>query len=329
MGIKALRKIQLGREAPAGTQVDATFIWRGSGVLEDTMEMVFIEEDIGYLSGTDRTVITKYGGALSMDASPVNFETMPVILSAAICADTATADGSGYIHEFDAATTAVKAIDTYTIEGGDDEGEEYMAFSFVNNYGISGDAGGLLEVSADWNGRKIETTTFTATAELPTVESIPFSIGKLYIDAASATIGTTQVTSTWLGVSLEVNPGRQEVFTGDGNLYFSFVKQVMPEVTCEFTFEYNATSIAEVAAWRAETPRAIKMIWEGTALGTPGVTFTKKTYIIEMAGKWEEFSGLEDADGNDTITGTFRARYNADQGFFFRQTVVNELDSVP
>lgn len=329
MGIKALRKIQTGQEATAGTKVDATAIWRGMGVLEDTTETLFIEEDIGYLTGVDRTLVTKYGGALSMDSTPATFEALPIILSASIMADSATADGSGYIHEFNAATTVVADIDTYTIEGGDNEGAEYMAYAFVDNFTLSGDAGGQLEMSADWIGRKITTTTFTATAELPAVESIPFSMGKLYIDTATATIGTTQITGTWLGTSLEVDPGRQEVYTGDGNLYFNFVKQVMPEMTCEFSMEYNATSIAEVAAWRAGTARAIKMIWEGSALTTPGVTYTKKTLIVEMAGKWETFSGLEDADGNDTIVGTFRIRYNADQGFALKITVVNELAAVP
>jgi len=37
-GIKALRKIQLGRESTAGTKVDADIVWRGTGVIQDNLE---------------------------------------------------------------------------------------------------------------------------------------------------------------------------------------------------------------------------------------------------------------------------------------------------
>ncbi len=56
-GIKALRKIQLGREANAGTAVAATAIWRGMGTIEDTREVVVAEEDVGIIMGTEWSVV--------------------------------------------------------------------------------------------------------------------------------------------------------------------------------------------------------------------------------------------------------------------------------
>jgi len=41
-GIKALRKIQLGKETVAGTIVAATDIWRGMGTLQNLAELVII-----------------------------------------------------------------------------------------------------------------------------------------------------------------------------------------------------------------------------------------------------------------------------------------------
>ena len=49
-GIRALRKIQLGREElRPGTKVDADIIWRGTGSIHDNMDLVFPTEDIGML----------------------------------------------------------------------------------------------------------------------------------------------------------------------------------------------------------------------------------------------------------------------------------------
>ena len=59
-GVKALRKVQLGLESTKGTAVAATALWRGTGTIEDKREVVFPDEDIGYLSGV---VIRMNGGS--------------------------------------------------------------------------------------------------------------------------------------------------------------------------------------------------------------------------------------------------------------------------
>ena len=51
-GIKACRKIQLGKETTQGTKVNADIVWRGTGAIQDNLEQVFPVEDIGILTGT-------------------------------------------------------------------------------------------------------------------------------------------------------------------------------------------------------------------------------------------------------------------------------------
>ena len=48
-GIRALRKLQYGKETTAGTAVAATAVWRGIGTIQDNLETVFPAEDIGIL----------------------------------------------------------------------------------------------------------------------------------------------------------------------------------------------------------------------------------------------------------------------------------------
>jgi hypothetical protein len=101
----------------------------------------------------------------------------------------------------------------------------------------------------------------------------------------------------------------------------------MPEITLDVTFEHNSSATTEKENWRDETSRLIRVISEGSALTTTG-SYSNKTMILDLPGKWESFDALTDQDGNDTVTGTFRVRYNADVGDAGKILIVNENASL-
>ena len=291
-GVRALRKIQCGVEATAGTAVPATTYWRGVGAIEDTQEMKFTEEDIGYLSGVDRSYVPALGAKITFADTPATFEQLPYILAAGVknvVTGSADGTGSGKIYTYTFPTTAANTIKTYTIEGGDDQQEEEMEYSFVEAFKLSGKPGEALMMSADWIGRQVTASTFTGSLSLPTVEEILFSKGLLYIDAIAGTIGTTLKSNTLLGADLSVKTGWKAVRAADGQLYFSFIKSTPPEVILAITFEHDSTATAEKAFWRAQTARLIRLKITGTTLTTAGTTYTAKTLLIDLAGKWEKF----------------------------------------
>jgi len=205
-----------------------------------------------------------------------------------------------------------------------------MEYSFVQNFNITGSAGEALFVNADWMGRQVSTADFTGAIAIPAVEEILFSKGKLYIDPSTDTIGTSLISNSLLSMDLSVNTGLVPVFTAEGNLYFSFIKTSADEleVLLDITFEHDSNSQAEKVNWRNESARIIRLLFEGSALGTTGTDYGVKSFIIDLAGKWENFEPLDDQDGNDILTGTFRARYNSDAALFGRMTVVNELSAL-
>jgi hypothetical protein len=333
-GVKALRKVILGRETTAGTATDGTTIWRGTGVFTDNLETVFTEEDIGYLSGVDRAYIPKAEASFSMDETPATFEQLPHILEAGVMTATPAANGvgsSGYVYTYNFPTTEARTLKTYTIEGGDNQQAEEFAYGFVESFTISGAAGEAVQMSADWLGRQIATTTYTTDATIPTVEEILFSKCTFAIDTAGGSYGGTAKTNTLLGMTLDVDTGWQAVYTGSGQIYFSFAKSTMPEVTCEVTMEHDTTSVAEVAAWRAGTARRLQFSFAGSTLTTAGTTpsYTTKVLVINLTGKWESFDGLDEQDGNDTLTGTFRARYDSTATSFAQIIVCNESATLP
>ena len=327
-GIKALRRLQLGQETTAGTAVAATTYWRGVGTIQDNLETVFPEEDIGYISGVDRSYIPKTEALLTLDSTEATFEQLPYILNAGIYGVSPTTDATGggiFSYTFPTVSTDVKVttdLYTYTWEGGDNAQSERFAFGHVRSFTLSGDAGQALMLSAEIVGRQVSATTdFTGGLSIPTVEEILFSKGKLYIDAVSGTIGTTQVSNEFLSMDLSVTTGWVPVYTADGNIYFSFTKQVQPEIILQITFEHNTNAIAQIAAWRAGTAKQLRLEFDGSA--------STKELLIDLAGKWDNFEKIGERDGNDIVTGTFRARYNSTAALFAEFVCRNNLASLP
>lgn len=330
-GTKALRKVQLGAEVTPGTAVAATTLWRGVGALHDKRELVFPEEDLGIFSGVDRSYIPKLEASITLDSTEANFEQLPYVLMAGVKSVTSTADGAGTdrIWTFDIPTTTAPTLKTYTIEGGDNQQAEEMEYSFVTSFTLEGTSGEAWMLSSEWQGRQVTNTTFTGAIAVPAVSDMLFQKTSLYSDNVGGTFGTTQLTGTLLSASLEYTTNIIPKFVADGNLYFSFIQPTRPEIILKVTMEHDANSVAEKTNFRNETPRMLRLRCNGPTVGTPGTTYSTKTMIIDLVGKWSAFEPLGDQDGNSIIVAEFTARYNATVGNAGKFIVVNELTTLP
>jgi len=333
MGSTRLQFIQLGREttgAGRGTEVDATVVWRGLGGIEDDLEIVNPEENVGYISGTTRQYIPKVRALLHMDEIEATFEQLPHIFEASIEREAGSADGagSGYIYEYNGPTIAQPDVATYTIEGGDDSGEEQFTYGFVEEWTLSGTAGEAVMVEAEWVGREVAPGTKTAIVGLPVVEEILMSKGILSIDSTANAHGTTPVAAQWLEFELSYSSGLIDMYTGDGQKYFGFINCEGPEDELTVKLLHSTAAVAEKAAWRAGTVRKIRMDFTGTTVATSGTAYDAKHLIIDLSGKWEKWDVLDDEDGASTVEGTFIARYDPVTTHFFTATVVNTLASL-
>lgn len=329
-GIKALRKLQIGKEATKGTIVAATTIFRGEGTIEDTRETVFPNEDIGLVSPTDRAYQPKLGAKLSLASTPATFEQLPYILTSGVKAlTTGVADGAGAgkIYAYPLSTTAQNDFTTLTIEGGDNVEAEVMEYAFVTDFEISGKAGEAVMMTANFEGRQVALQAFTGALSVPTVEEILTSTGKVYSDAVGGTLGTTQIANEILSFSYKVQTGIVPVWTADGSLYFSFAKMTRPTATLDLVFEHSTKAQAAKVLWRAGTPAQLRLKFEGSAINA-GTAYSKKTMIIDIAGKYEKANALADDNGDDIVTMTFRGGYDSTAALFSNVTVVNTLASL-
>lgn len=330
MGAKWSRKIQWGAESAStpGTAVAATGIARAVGVFQEDRTIARHTEDVNLINGTTDSYVTKLGGMITVDFDAANFEQICHVLDCGIAEATASVDtgvgATGQIRVYPFPTSSVAAPKTLTIEMGDESGFEEMEYSFAQRMTLEGSSQGAYTLSADFYGRQQAPTTVTGALSVPVVSEMLFGKSKLYIDTATATIGTTLIDCTVLATRLEIDFGLTPKWTASGQLYFCGLVRTGFNPRLTMTLEHNATSIAQKALFRSNTPRAVKLLIEGDALGTAG-SYTYKSFIFESRGYFESVSGLGEQDGNDTIDFVFQGAYDLGAAAFGQIIVVNEL----
>lgn len=165
---------------------------------------------------------------------------------------------------------------------------------------------------------------------VPAVNEMLFQKTKFYIDAVGGTIGATQIANSIIEATYNITTGWKAQEAADGYLYFSFADFVGAAMTVNFKMLHNITTQAERAYWRSDTPRQIRALIEGDALGTAGDTYSYKTQIIDMAGLYTGFTPPdEDDEGSNVYSVDFEAGYDATAALFASFVNVNELSALP
>jgi len=334
MGIKTLRRLQMGAESTAGTAVDATSIWRGTGVLVDRRELVYPEEDSGIVGGVGRSYIPYHESGIKLDATPVTFEQLPYLLEMGCMTATPSDDGagSGKIRVYNFPTSAAGGtLKTYTFEAGDDQQEEEVEYCFCTDFTISGSPREACMMEANLVGRQTTKSTFTGSLTAPTVYEALYGKTALKYDAIDGTMGSTAKAATMLGFKLNVKTGWNP-FYGDGNDYFAAPVFTGQEISCDLALRYNDIGEAIEDAMIAQTPLLWRIAITGAALTTPGTTYTYRTIYIDFAGKVRAKPQLEDEDGLDIINVTIDAHYYSAAASWLKMceiTVVNDLAALP
>jgi hypothetical protein len=150
-----------------------------------------------------------------------------------------------------------------------------------------------------------------------------FGNAKLYIDDVDS-VTYTQLTCAVLGLRLEVDAGIVAKFGANGALTFCGLVRTgfVPRLT--MTIEHNAAALAEIVDWRANTPRRVKLLLEGDALGTSG-TYSKESFIFESMGFFEDVPAMGEQDGNNVHGFVFQGAYDRSEDSFGSIIHVSEL----
>lgn len=330
-GITKERLFQFGLEASTaqGTAVAATKVFRGPvASIVDTQEVIFPDENIGYAGQEDRSYIPATTCEYAQSETEATYEQFPVILSASIddivAGSVVGSTPEAYSYTYATPTTnSAAAIDSYTLEVGNNAEAYEMEYAFVPNWSLKGASNQALMFSANWRGRQKTSTNFTGALTAPAVEEILFNKGKMYYDSVS--VGDTQVTGEWLGFSLNYDAGWKPITTGDGQLYMTLPIFKAPAITGDITIE-DATLAATIrTAQAARTTGLLRWLFTGSTTGTGG-TYQTKIARVDLAVKWINTPATDSQDDDDVITFPFRVVRTT--AVYFTILIVNSLSAI-
>ena len=328
-GSFSANKIQLGREATAGTAVAAAHIWVGQfAMLEDARTRVIRADQVGLMVETENSYDSWLQAQLSMPDTELTYEQVLHILEAG-CQTVSPTGSDPYAWSYAYPTSNTpNTLKTYTVEAFNavaDADMREMEYSFVEEFTFSMTAQESWMMSANWIGRQLSATTPTSLSTILDVNEALGARTKLYIDATGGTIGTTQKTGVLMGADMTVTTGWQVVPVGDGNLYYAAIKPTKTEITFSLTLELEEdTGVslvnAERVIYEADSIRLFRLELDGAD--------ADHSMVIDWAGKYDSIGDYSDEDGNTTVQFTGHAVYSTTDTLFWEAVVTNQVASL-
>ena len=324
--IKALRRIGIGAEDPAGTEVDATAQLIGDGLLVDTSQLVRPERDYGTLAGAVEGPVAVALGSQLQFSTELSYEQILYALMTMKEVAGATGNGSPYTYTFDSPDVADPAGKTFTLEGiaHDATGniEQFTAvYGFCTELGISATFGAnLTEHTAMWVARSMEAKAPTAAPGLPTRTLIPADLWTLKIEDAFASLdGGSEIEGILnsFDVSLVTPYAPKRRLSGS----IETVGRVLRPSPMAITLDADLVAAieAERVDWRAGTPRFLRL----------AVTDGTNIIQIDMAGHILDAPGQGEDEGQETREITYSSFRDATWGQAWQIAVTNGLDALP
>lgn len=280
-GLKALRRIQIGIEGAGtpGTPVPATAKLIGT-LKYDLDQKVYRPEDLetGRLSSFERSIPVGVMAKLPFE-SDANYEQLAYLFGMGIKgAVTPTGGSSLYTWGFTPNLAASAAVNTHTIEYGDDVGAFESAFCFAQGLELSGSLDDVVKVKANIVGQTVTSgITFTTGLLNPAVlDPVVVGIGKLYIDTTWAALGGALKAATLVDFNWKLTEGITPIKYLDGTLTFGDRAEKKRHIELDLTLAFNSNTTALWAAYIAnpQTPVFVRLQFIGKATGAGYKTLT-------------------------------------------------------
>lgn len=332
--VRDLGITQLGRETTKGTPAAATTRWVGMTTFTPDEPRLYPEIQNGLLLQNKASApIAKKRTTFTLNAD-LTFEQILHVLNMCMMGLTSgTGAGSDKTWTFNPTFTADPGLNSFTIQkrltDGATNWDERIAYAMGQSFEISGAIGENAKLTMEGFGRPIELSTAITTAiAVPTVNFVPTSLFKVYIDDTFAGIGTTQLLGTLYGFRFNFESMAQPKDYIDGRADLSFSSHGLKRAyyTLEIQGEFQAQLEAERAKARSASKRYVRLEAVGAALGSSNYKIT-----IDLCCGHEQgvFDADGERDGNDTVTLSFVQDFDSAAPLAAKITVVNALSSLP
>jgi hypothetical protein len=279
MPTRALSKFQFGVEGTNGTAVAADTILAGAQVKGVPIDRRphFPEDALGVRARSARSEIHTLLVEDTLTFPSAYFQLLPLLFSlglkGGITASEQTASQSDYLWAFAPSMTASNALNSITLEMGDDVQAYEIEYVMVNRIKVSGSiaqdgTGSPVQIECDYFGRQVTPTTFTGALSLPTMTGMNAKLARLYKDALWANKGTTEVTSILRDFEFEIMTGVHPKVMGSANKYFTTHGEGIIDVMLTLTLEGIAAADTIFDEFQAGTAKAYSLQIPGPQIGS-------------------------------------------------------------
>lgn len=325
MTSRGLRRVLLGQEAAGshGVGVDPDIALRAIGSLKAVADKRVVNEDIGCLAPA-RSYLGSIRAEGSLDMEAATYQQIPYMIAMALGDVEATGSDVECIWNWPWPCGTAPTFATYTMEYTDGGSWIVRATDvFATGLTITGEAGAAWQVVADIVGGEVTYPT-TLTDPLvpldPTMNEILMGHTSLWADTAYDDIGTTPVTDAHISFNWKLeNLQHQKLFggsmypTGRGNDKWAISLEIVIETENAVALSERANHITDL------TQSAIRI--QSSLVVFPGVT-----WIARIDGNYmlDDVSSLDERDGNNIVTLTYRGEMSpdSDTGAIY---IVNDL----
>lgn len=318
--------LQISKEATLGTAVSASTLLNqisfGLGGADITMNRTrpMGQAVIGSMSRVyEETPITIEGSG--------SYSEMVYLYAGLLAQATAsTTDTTGKAWTFSPNARTESTIYTFTIEQGSSTRAEKAAGCHFTSAEVTYNRESGVSISGSGRGQAFQ-DNITLTGSPTAVELVPIDASdiKVYIDATTASLGTTQYTRDF-NVVHRMNDIRGPVSPLSGTTSFVETVQTEPTHQLELTLERDSQGMGLLTAARAGTTQYIRVDCLSTV--NAGATTVKYTHRLDFAGKISAGFSKEDHEGVDVLTWTLDAFYDSNWGKFMNLLLINKLASI-
>jgi hypothetical protein len=301
---RALRRIQVGYESIRGTAVAATQRLIGTVTPKQTQKYLRPSD---YETGAFNDYISSDIVSVQMSgkfSAPAYYEQLGYPLGWSVRGGiTPTGGASPYVWTYTPVQTATQALDTRTMEYGDDQGYWQTPFVFGTGFELSGKLEEAVKVDSDIVGQFMVAHALTTLSAPTPPNPIKVSQGKFYLDTIWTSLGSTQLPASLIdfSVKLVADKGQAQVPVRymDGNAYYTDMAEQKRHLEMTVTLAFNSVTAALYTNYTAARQT---LIWP--AMKFTGPAISSGYDALEIAGCFlvDDFSELKDRNGQDNIT---------------------------
>lgn len=328
MGIKALRKIQIGREGIKGQATAATAALVGALTMVERPTVYRPDDERATLAQYSRSIKVANLAELTLEGDLTFQQVLYALHMGVLGGVTPVAAGTnGKEWVFTPSITASGAYDSFTIEYGDDVQAWEVEYCLARQIEISGGMGEPVKIRANLFGRKMSQCTFTSGLIPPAVEPAIATKARLYINDEDEAMGATEKSATLISWVFTINTGLIPVRYADGMLDFSAYSEQYKGVELRMTFAFNSGAEAEHLKADGETLRLVRIRVDGSTIAPD----SQHRLDLDVCGIWlpDRWSTLGERDGEDIVDVVLSAQRGMNYTKLFEVVVINAVGALP